>query len=256
MNLQDLKKHIPYRWKVQTGRAGQYGGWCVAYVDARDVENLLDEVAGPGNWKDHYEVLGKTKREWDEADKRGTKSHMVSEESSSVKASISIKIGDEWVSKEDVGTASDTEAEKGAFSDAFKRAAVKWGIGRFLYDLDMVWIDLDADGKPIDKSKRRIHDLTEYINGLKPESGVKAAEQKAATNATPAVGIIPPKTTQADGELLGKIQTLVTALGFNPNGKDELGTMVKTMVGLEFQRSNFTEIHDRLKALVTNKEGK
>jgi hypothetical protein len=83
------------------------------YVDARFDMDRLDSCVGPGFWQDAYEV---------QAD-------------STVKARVGILVqGVGWVWKEDVGTESTIEAEKGAFSDAFKRACVKWGIARDLYD--------------------------------------------------------------------------------------------------------------------------
>lgn len=237
MNLQDLRKEITYRWKVQTGKRGQSGGWCVAYIDARDVMDLLDEVVGPGNWKDEYTPLDAG--------------------CATVKCRLGVNVpteaGREWVSKEDVGTASDTEAEKGAFSDAFKRAAVKWGIGRFLYDLDMVWIDLDADGKPIDKAKKRIHDLTEYINGLRTQP--KPAEAEAGG---PAVGIIKPKEpakrSGAHDAQRKEIANLITALGFQPKTPAEWQACIKSMTSLDLEERNFAEILDRLSVLKKEKK--
>ena len=41
---------------------------------------------------------------------------------------------------------NDNEGEKGEFSDAFKRAAVKWGVGRFLYDLGVKYLDVKVNG--------------------------------------------------------------------------------------------------------------
>ena len=52
MNLKDLKKEIPYKWR--TGPNGTQ----LAYIDARDVMDLLDEVVGPENWQDSYELVG------------------------------------------------------------------------------------------------------------------------------------------------------------------------------------------------------
>jgi hypothetical protein len=81
------------------------------YVDARFCMDRLDDVMGPANWQDKYrEVKG------------------------GIVAAVGIRIGDEWVWKEDVGTESTIEAVKGNYSDAFKRACVKWGIARDLYD--------------------------------------------------------------------------------------------------------------------------
>ena len=84
--------------------------------------------------------------------------------------SIGIKIENEWVWKTDGGTETDIEGAKGELSDSFKRAAVKWGIGRFLYDLKVKYIDANEvktqGNYPfcVDKQKNRIYDITEYIN--------------------------------------------------------------------------------------------
>ena len=56
MKLEDLKKEIPFKWRVQT--ANQYGANCVAYIDARDVQDLLDEVCGADKWQ-CYDVIEK-----------------------------------------------------------------------------------------------------------------------------------------------------------------------------------------------------
>lgn len=56
---------------------------------------------------------------------------------------IAIDDGEGWVWKWDAGTESNTEAEKGRASDAFKRAGFKWGIGRELYTAPRIWIPAD-----------------------------------------------------------------------------------------------------------------
>lgn len=80
------------------------------YKDARCDMNILDETVGPMNWK------------------RG---HV--RENANCIVSIYDSEKKEWVSKEDTGTESFSEAEKGLASDSFKRACVNWGIGRELY---------------------------------------------------------------------------------------------------------------------------
>lgn len=86
------------------------GGRMLDYVDARFVMDRLDEL-GPGNWQDQYQ----------------------DRPNGSVRCGIGVNVEGEWIWKWDVGDESDIEAEKGAHSDAFKRAGVKWGIGRDLY---------------------------------------------------------------------------------------------------------------------------
>jgi len=84
------------------------------YVTARFVQDRLDAAVGPANWQSHFESLV----------------------DGSVRCGIGIRAPgtSEWVWKWDVGVASSIEPQKGAHSDAFKRAGVQWGIARDLYD--------------------------------------------------------------------------------------------------------------------------
>jgi hypothetical protein len=111
-------------WRVGATTGDKSKGMALAYIDARDVMERLDRVVGPENWQCEYPHAG-------------------------VKTvcSIGIKVFGEWVWKADGGGDTDHEAEKGALSDAFKRAAVKWGIGRYLYDLDSPWVAIEQKGK-------------------------------------------------------------------------------------------------------------
>lgn len=89
------------------------------YKDARCDMKILDETVGPENWKRSHELINGNLfcnvSLWDEGKK-------------------------EWVTKQDVGTESYTEKEKGQASDAFKRACFNWGIGRELYTAPFIWI--------------------------------------------------------------------------------------------------------------------
>jgi hypothetical protein len=97
----------------------------VAYVDARTIMDRLDEVLGVDGWQDRYEVLP----------------------DGNVACRLRCKIGEQWITKVDVGGPSeqpdDGDKLKAAFSDALKRAAVKFGIGRFLYHVPHQWCDYD-----------------------------------------------------------------------------------------------------------------
>ncbi len=138
-------------WRVgQITKKDLHKASALCYIDARDVMDRLDAVCGPGNWSDAYHETPKGR----------------------ILCTISIKIGDEWVSKSDAAGDTAVEAEKGAVSDAFKRAAVKWGIGRYLYDIPMQWVQID-DYKQIVKS--------EYakLNRVLPGSTIAASEQTA-----------------------------------------------------------------------------
>lgn len=97
----------------------QNGLSLLLYKDARCDQNILDETVGPMNWKKSYRLIDDqlfcTIEIWD-AEK------------------------EQWISKQDVGVESNTEAEKGRASDAQKRAAFAWGIGRELYSAPFIWI--------------------------------------------------------------------------------------------------------------------
>ena len=106
----------------------------IAYVDVRAVLDRLDAVLGVDGWKDAYTVLV----------------------DSSVMCSLSLRIGEDWITKSDVGSQSEQPDEgdrmKAAFSDALKRAAVKFGIGRYLYRLPAQWVDIDPQKRQFVKT--------------------------------------------------------------------------------------------------------
>ena len=161
MNLKLLKKEIPYKWKVQSFSKFKPMATCVAYIDARDVQDILDEVCEQQNWKDYYKEV-----------------------KNNLYAGIGIKVGDEWIVKWGCGVESDYEKEKGEASDAFKRAGVKWGIGRFLYSLKIQYVTANekkTEGNHpycIKDTGERIYDLTEYINSKKHNIEKKPEERK------------------------------------------------------------------------------
>lgn len=97
----------------------------LAYVNARAVMDRLDEAVGVHGWQDEYECLP----------------------DGSVVCRLRLRLGGEWIVKVDVGGQSEQPDEgdrrKAAFSDALKRAAVKFGVGRYLYRLPQQWCDYD-----------------------------------------------------------------------------------------------------------------
>jgi hypothetical protein len=84
------------------------------YIDARQVMKRLDEVVGLHNWQDKYTET----------------------ESGRIICELSLSLDGNWITKSDGAGATEFAAEKGAISAAFKRAAVKFGIGRYLYNPD------------------------------------------------------------------------------------------------------------------------
>ena len=103
--------------RVQT--CNKNGVSLLLYKDSRCDMNILDETVGAMNWKKSYELIDGqlfcTIEIWDDDKKQ-------------------------WIGKQDVGVESNTEAEKGRASDAQKRSAVAFGIGRELYTAPFIWI--------------------------------------------------------------------------------------------------------------------
>lgn len=87
------------------------------YKDARCDMNILDETVGPMGWKREH-----------------------TRDNANCIVSIWDTDKEQWVSKEDTGTESNTEKEKGQASDSFKRACFNWGIGRELYTSPFIWV--------------------------------------------------------------------------------------------------------------------
>lgn len=127
--FEKLSKPFPaqeIQWRVGATREkdGKITGLALAYYDARALYDRLDEACGFENWQIRYpHANGKTCAE------------------------IGIRINNEWVWKANGAGDSQTEAEKGAFSDAAKRAGVPWGIGRYLYEMTDTWVECEKRGK-------------------------------------------------------------------------------------------------------------
>jgi len=114
-------------WKIQATTQDKSRGMAVAYIDSRAIQRRLDEVVGAFNWQNNYAI-------WQD------KSQICG-------LSIFNEERGEWVTKYDGAENTDYEPIKGGLSDAFKRAAIQWGIGRYLYELTGLWVDIEQKGK-------------------------------------------------------------------------------------------------------------
>lgn len=123
-------------WRVGSTTGDKTKGMALAYMDARAVMDRLDGVCGPDGWQCNY--------------------------TPGVNGSIVCNIGirmpsGEWIWKADGAGATDVEGEKGMLSDALKRAAVRWGVGRYLYEMKSPWVALEKKGNSyiIPESERK-----------------------------------------------------------------------------------------------------
>ena len=114
-------------WKIQFTTQDKARGMAVPYIDSRAIQKRLDEAVGAFSWRNEYSM-------WHE------KSQICG-------ISIFCEERGDWVTKFDGADCSDYEPIKGGLSDAFKRAAVLWGIGRYLYELEGAWVEIEQKGK-------------------------------------------------------------------------------------------------------------
>lgn len=135
-------------FRVQ-GRATEQGrAQVVAYIDARAVQERLDAVVGAGNWSFDWTPLVIDNGEV-----------MVA------KGTLSV-LG---VSKSDAGSASNFEQSLGAVSHCFKRAAVHWGIGRYLYNLPASWVSVEKGGRISEQVLRELRAKLPHARGARPQ---------------------------------------------------------------------------------------
>lgn len=113
---------------VRVSTITEKGASLLLYKDARCDMNILDEKVGAFSWKREH-----------------------TRDNANCIVSIWDEKKNQWISKEDTGTESFTEKEKGLASDSFKRACFNWGIGRELYTAPFMWVSAKAinitDGK-------------------------------------------------------------------------------------------------------------
>lgn len=148
-------------WRVGSTNKDKTKGLALAYVTNRAIMNRLDEVFGSFGWQNQF-------REW---------------KNNSQICGISVWNEDkkEWVTKWDGADDSKTEAVKGGLSDSMKRAAVQWGIGRYLYNLPSQWCKIKQFGSSytLDETPRLPEwALPESHKNTKTASSEKSTETK------------------------------------------------------------------------------
>ena len=113
-------------WRVSRSGKNPNGTFCLvlAYITARAIQQRLDAVCGPADWRVKeprmIDVNGKT----------------------AFAVGVSSRLGEEWITKWDVAEPTNIEPAKGGFSGAMKRAGAQWGIGRYLYRLDETFAEV------------------------------------------------------------------------------------------------------------------
>jgi hypothetical protein len=157
--FEKLKAPFPVEalhWRLGQTNKAKTKAMMLVYIDARDVMDRLDEVFGL-DWTDDYKE---------------------------VKGRIVCTITVNGVSRSDGAGDTDFEAEKGGLSDAFKRAAVKWGVGRYLYDARKynTWVAYSEDKKfsLYEDNKEQLDKVARLLSGWEMTPAEKAKATREA----------------------------------------------------------------------------
>lgn len=174
MDLSKLKEPFAEQdieWRIgQSGKNGEkYWAKVLAYLTNRAVMDRLDEVVGPANWRAEYALAPHDP------------------DGKALLCTLYLRIGGEWIGKTDGANSTDIEPVKGGISDSMKRAAVQWGIGRYLYHLGETWAECTTDRQKGDGWHwAKTKDGTFYWRapGL-PKNFLPSDKRAAAMNAAP-----------------------------------------------------------------------
>lgn len=157
-------------WRLQYVDKDKLQGFAVPYLDARAISERLDSVVSQLRWKDSYTP-------WHSVDKKSSQLCTIFIYDDELK---------EWIGKTDGAENSDIEPVKGGLSDAFKRAAVKWNIGRYMYSFEAVWVKAQKRGgsyvvDPVEKA--RLEDI--YTRTVAEIFGIKPTQNEPEQPAQP-----------------------------------------------------------------------
>lgn len=123
--LQEPFEDSEIEFRVGATNSDKTKGMALAYVQARAIQNRLDSLFGVDGWSVSYREI-----------------------TAGFICSLSIKINDKWVTKEDGAPTTEFESVKGGISSAFKRVASSgFGIGRYLYNAKNMWFPIKQQGK-------------------------------------------------------------------------------------------------------------
>lgn len=147
------------KWRLGATNRDKTKGIALAYIDSREVMKRLDDVVGVGNWQDRYIPVD-----------------------GGFICEIDLYIADRWVTKSNAAGNTKVEPIKGGASDAFKRAASMWGVGRYLYYLPNVWVDIKNVGS-IDRPSYAIAEVPELPDWALPTSHIERWEDVAEMQA-------------------------------------------------------------------------
>ncbi len=217
-DLAALRAPIPVnriKWRVGATNRDKSKGMALAYIDARVLQDRLDDTVGIENWQNEIVQL----------------------HGGTYICRLGIRVQGEWIWKSDGAGATDFEPEKGACSDAFKRSGVQWGVGRELYALDSIWVAIEESGRGHKIKKGEFARLNNSIgNASQPAAEPEAPEPESPEPEAPKED---PDERQ---ELFDQVKELIgmydldetyvrNEMGRRTGGRRQMASDIKTVIG-------------------------
>lgn len=201
-NIMRLREPFAFKdveWKIQVTTQDKTRGMAVAYIDSRAIQNRLDEVIGAFNWKNSF----------------------VPWQNNSQICGLSVYDGEhnDWVMKYDGAENTDIEPIKGGLSDSFKRAACVWGIGRYLYELGGIWVEVEQRGKSsVIRDTQYAKLESEYNRAIAKMFGSTDTQEKAPAPEKKSAPISPAVDNRQPAPTASSFEYLVQSV--KPSGKE------------------------------------
>ncbi|PFV83422.1 hypothetical protein COL05_08325 [Bacillus sp. AFS059628] len=226
--MESLQAEFPFEqlgWKITHTfeSQGRFFAYVAPFVDARAIQDRFDEVFGIDKWQVSYEKWGEK----------------------ATKCTISVFLNERWISKEDGSEESDYNAVKGGFSNSLKRAAVLWGVGRYLYNIKPHKVELTTNSKGkndiyVSYQKKGYYFTPPTMLQQKNKQG---SLQKEQSNGQPSLGLLIQKIQELAKPL--NIASRDILLAYNHNYNAQARTFEDTTIGgLEGMITSLQLIHE------------
>ncbi|HGA1022363.1 Rad52/Rad22 family DNA repair protein [Bacillus cereus] len=226
--MESLQAEFPVEqlgWKITNTfeSQGRFFAFIAPFVDARAIQDRFDEVFGIDNWQVSYEKWGEK----------------------ATKCTISVFLNERWISKEDGSEESDYSSVKGGFSNSLKRAAVLWGVGRYLYNVKPSKVELSTRSNGpnsiyVSYQKKGYYFTPPTMIQLKNKLG---SSQKEQSNGQPSLELLIQKIKELANPL--SITSKEILLAYNHNYNAQARTFEDTTIGgLEGMITSLQLIHE------------
>ncbi|ACK92704.1 MULTISPECIES: Rad52/Rad22 family DNA repair protein [Bacillus cereus group] len=226
--MESLQAEFPFEqlgWKITHTfeSQGRFFAYVAPFVDARAIQDRFDEVFGIDKWQVSYEKWGEK----------------------ATKCTISVFLNERWISKEDGSEESDYSSVKGGFSNSLKRAAVLWGVGRYLYNVKPSKVELSTRSNGpnsiyVSYQKKGYYFTPPTMIQLKNKQG---SSQKEQSNGQPSLELLIQKIQKLADPL--SITSKEILLAYNHNYNAQARTFEDTTIGgLEGMITSLQLIHE------------